>query len=512
MSHTLAARLLSPLSQLIASQMGLSFPEERWHDLERGIHAIAQECGFQDVESCARWLLSSQLTRPQVESLASHLTVGETYFFRESRSFEAFEAHILPAVIRSRQGREQYLRIWSAGCCTGEEAYSIAISVSKAMANVKDWKITILATDINPHFLRKAANGLYGEWSFRDVPQWIKERYFKKAGDRRFEIVPSIKNMVTFSHLNLAEAVYPSLLNDTNAMDVIFCRNVLMYFVQERMKNIIHNLYRSLVDGGWLIVSPSEASHTLFSQFAPASFPGTIFYKKDSKAPYAGEDFLSRGLPSFPWPEDKKVSFQPTPEVVREPQPEVALSPHSRDSAPSDVEEPHTTAAQPSPYTEALALYEHGRYAEAAETLIALFSHAPRTPEGMALIARAYANQGKLVEAQEWSEHAIVEDKLNAGLYYLRATILQEQGNLDEATVSLKRALYLDQRFVLAHFALGNLARRRQKFREADKHFQNALSLLSTSRQDDVLPESDGMTAGRLMEIIRSTTAGEKSA
>jgi chemotaxis protein methyltransferase CheR len=124
----------------------------------------------------------------------------------------------------------------------------------------------------------------------------------------------------------------------------------------------------------------------------------------------------------------------------------------------------------------------------------------------MALLARAYANQGHLAAALEWCDKAIAADKLNAGLRYLRATIRQEQGANDEAMVSLKQALYLDPNFVLAHFALGNLALRQGKLKESDKHFANALWLLSAYRPEDVLPESEGVTAGRLMQIIRSTS------
>jgi chemotaxis protein methyltransferase CheR len=126
-----------------------------------------------------------------------------------------------------------------------------------------------------------------------------------------------------------------------------------------------------------------------------------------------------------------------------------------------------------------------------------------------ALLARVYANQGKLGEALQWCEKSIAADKLNAACHYLHAVILQEQGSVDEATLSLNRALYLDQRFVLAHFALGNLTGRQGKLRESQKHFENALSLLSGYQQAEVLPESEGIAAGRLAEIIQSTTDRE---
>lgn len=125
--------------------------------------------------------------------------------------------------------------------------------------------------------------------------------------------------------------------------------------------------------------------------------------------------------------------------------------------------------------------------------------------EAAVLQCRVYANQGKLAEARELLEQAIDGDRLKAGLHYLRAMILQEQGAADEAVVSLKRALYLDQDLVLAHFSLGNLALRQGKMKEARKHFANTLSLLDRYDPADILPESEGLSAGRLGEIMRTT-------
>lgn len=497
MNHSLSDTLLSQLSELIAARMGLHFPKERWRDLERGMQSAARELGFQNVEACAQWMVSSPLTKRQVETLAPHLTVGETYFFRERKGFAALEEHVLPALLRARRDREKRLRIWSAGCCTGEEPYSLAILLSRMIPDWRDWHITILATDINPHFLQKAAAGVYSEWSFRDAPGGIKERYFKRTQEGRFEILSATKEMVTFSSLNLAEDTYPSLLTNTNAMDMIFCRNVLMYFTPERVKQCIDKLYRSLVDGGWLFVSPAEGSHILFSQFMPVNFSGVTLYRKVAsfESQVSSSEAISPRFPSEP--------------ATRNSQPATrSVEPETRNSQPETFfdEAEKTAEVQPTPPLDAEALYEQGRYAEAVEKLVGWVAQNQNDIHAMTLLARAYANQGKLAEALEWCERAVVADKLNAGLHYLRATILQEQGALDEATRSLKRALYLDPDFVLAHFTLGSLARRQGKLRQADKHFENALALLRTYQPEEILSESDGMTAGRLMEVIALTS------
>jgi chemotaxis protein methyltransferase CheR len=280
MTHTIPCVLLAQLSDLITARLGLHFPKPRWSDLERGIRAAARELHFPNVAAFTRWLLASPLTRQQVAILASHLTVGETYFFREPGVFAMLEEEILPTLMRARRQHTRRLRLWSAGCATGEEPYSIAISLSKVIPARHGWQVTLLATDINPRFQQTASEGVYREWSFRDTPPWIKARYFSRHPGGRLAICPAIQKTVTFASLNLIDNVYPSLLTNTTAMDVIFCRNVLMYLAPEQAKSVVHRLYHTLADGGWLIVSPSETSQALFASFQTVNLPRAILYRK----------------------------------------------------------------------------------------------------------------------------------------------------------------------------------------------------------------------------------------
>ncbi len=504
MMRSISDELLSQAAELISTRLGLHFPTARWDDLERGIGAAARELDFRDLQSFVRSFASSHWTKSQIEVLASHLTVGETYFFRENKTLEILQDHILPELISSRQKSERRLRIWSAGCCTGEEPYSIAMLLSRMIPDLKSWNITILGTDVNQRFLQKAAKGVYGDWSFRTTPLWVQAKYFMKKNGH-LEVLPYIKEMVTFSCLNLAEDAYPSLSNDTNAMDMILCRNVLMYFGAEQARNVVGNFHRCLVDGGWLIVSPSETSQHLFSQFQTVSFPEATLYQKSGHGTReAGRLAYSsnQDTPSLSWlstiPAQTGVDFSVLPEGGGLP------SPATQEVEDADI--------GPTPYEQALTLYHQGSHMEAAETLLAFLS---QEGEGQAkpaaLLARVYANQGKLGEALQWCEKSIAADRLDAACHYLHAVILQEQGSIKEATLSLNRALYLDQRFVLAHFALGNLTARQGKLKESQKHFENALSLLSAYQQGEVLPESEGIAAGRLAEIIQSTTNREIS-
>jgi chemotaxis protein methyltransferase CheR len=471
------------LSDFIAEHTGLHFPRERWADLQRGLAGATHEFGFDDVAACADWLLSAPPTRTQLQVLASHLTIGETYFFRDKQTFDVLASRALPELIHARRGRDRRLRLWSAACCSGEEAYSLAILLHQLLPDLPDWHVTILATDINARFLKKAIAGSYGEWSFRSAPSDFKERYFNRTEDGHYAIRPEIKKLVTFEHLNLVEDVYPSLATDTNAMDVIFCRNVLMYFTPAQTRKVIGHLHRALMDGGWLAVSPSEASQVLFTQFVTLNCPGVILYQKS--------DAAARANP-IPWVPPANAA--PTPDAPPAP------------PAPPP-ETPPLGELRPAPFGVAASLYDQGRYGEAVDILLAsLEAHQPER-QAFSLVARALANQGKLADALAWCDRWIAADKMDAAGHYLRAVVLLEHGHQDDARGSLQRALYLEPNFVLAHFALGSLARSGAKDDQADKHFANTLELLDRLQPHDVLAESDGLTAGRLTETIRTMTA-----
>ena len=478
--------LLSRLSEFIAEKTGLHFPPARGPDLRRALMEAAAEFGFASPSSCADWLLSASATAQQLNTLAAHLTIGETYFFREPRAFDALAERVLPELIRRRRGHDQRLRLWSAACSTGEEPYSLAILLHQLLPDWQDWQVTILATDINTRFLQKAVAGVYGEWSFRESSPELKERYFRPTPDRRFEVVPEIREKVRFSQLNLAGAGFLSGATDIHTMDVILCRNLLIYFTPSHARKLVENLRHALLDEGWLVVSPSECSQTLFSGFATLNFPGTILYRKSDSV-----DPISAAGTSAAWTVAAsaavKESVAPAWVSFELPGPLAAdvLSAESfqaplEDNPPPRAEDPSTAADAPGPSV-------------------------------LSIRARALADQGNLTDALGWSERWVAADKLNASAHYLHAVILQERGERASARRSLQRAVYLQPSFVLAHFALGHCAPGGPQSPDAHKHFENALRLLRGRPADELVAESDGLTAGRLMEIIAALSANGPS-
>lgn len=452
MTPSLPPSLLEQFSDFVAARLGLYFPPPRHGDLERGARAAAREFGAANVEDWVRWLMSTPLTHRQIDILAGNLTVGETYFFREPRVFDVLENRILPEWVAARRGGEQRLRIWSAGCCTGEEPYSLAIVLRRAIPDIERWTVTILATDLNPLFLRKAAAGQFGEWSFRDVPSWLKTQYFIRTNTGQYAIRPDIRKMVTFEQQNLVEDSFPSLVSDTNAMDVIFCRNVLMYFPPATAVRVADKLARCLVDNGWLVLGACEGIQTPPDGCEAVQFADTILFRKKP--------------PATSSPPSTAAAF------------ETGVLPSQRPGTGAANQMLMPRAQQPS-----------------AEEAIRR--------------ARLLANEGRLAEALAAAEEAIAADKVNPFGYYLRATILHEQNALETARRSFQQALFLDPNFVLAHFALGNLALQRGRPAEAERHFQNTLRLLRALSPTAIVPESEGLTAQRLAEIVEAAMETE---
>jgi len=364
------------------------------------------------------------------------------------------------------------------------------MALLRTIPDIREWNITILATDINPKILQKAKRGIYGKWSFRNVPDWLKERYFLCEEKETFEILSRIKGMVTFEYLNLADDNYPSPLTNTHAMDIIFCRNVLMYFAQEKGVKVVNGFYNSLRENGYLIVSVSELSLPYFSRFKTLNCSNAFFHQKElhkATAPAVAAVSQNSFVKPAP-PLIKTESISKPVKRISKPKPQI----QQIKNAPAMPEKKFTN--------DALSLYARGCYEEVIN-----LPAVGNSSDELLLKIRAYANLGKLKEARGQCEAAIAADKLNPKLYFMQGIILLDDNKTDDAALALKRVIYLDPNFVIAHFTLGNIYLRLGNNRNADKHFSNVLTLLTTFQPEEIVPESDGLKAGRLKEIVTET-------
>ena len=476
---------LSQLSRHICKTIGLEFPENRYKDLTRGIEEACSEFGFDNAHDCVDWLINTDFTKETWDKLAGYLTIGETYFFRDNAVFKLLKDKILHDLIYSRWHNEKYLRIWSAACCTGEEPYSIAMLIDQLLSSRKGWNISIIATDINEKFLNKAKKGLYTQWSFRNTPDDIRQKYFKKQVDNKYAIHPEIKRMVSFFYLNLAESGYPSFSNNTTEQDLICCRNVLMYFSNDIRERVVRGLASCLSQNGILIVSPGEADYAKKAGLSTfRSSETTVF----CKSPLPKKTF-SKNLsnthqfktPEYPKTNSLKETF------LTEKKPIKKIDPPSKKK--------YT-------YEQALQEFNEGAYRKSIEIVTFMLEQDKENTIYMILLARSFANLKEYDIAISWCHKAIECNRLDPGCYYLMASILQEQGNIENAIKALNQALYLEPSLIMAYVAIGMIRRKQGRQKEFLKAIDNALYYLKNMAPEIIVPHSDDMTAGRLIKML----------
>lgn len=464
----LAPDLLDRLAEKIEAEMGLSFGEAKRRDLLGGVHRIAEAADL-DSDACVEWLLDGRWDKAKADLCARHLTIGETYFFREPRAFE-----LVCGYARRKMDNGGRLRIWSAGCCTGEEAYSIAMTLRQRVPELDPERISILATDINDSNLERARAGVYRQWSFRNTGDAMRKLNFSEEDGSQFRINDEIRKLVGFAELNLALPVFPSIATGTQALDIIFCRNVLMYFSRPQARQVIERFRQCLVPGGWLIVSPGEASAELFAGFAPTYYPDAIYFQKNDLQPGG----------STP-------AAMPLSGAATMPGPAAGMPARARPAAEASTRSPARTRPAEQP--------KSARPHPAAGGAVSPDAHADAVSR-----ARALANEGRMAEAMHDLEQALASGPPTAELYHAKALIAMEAGDQRAAMQSLKRVLYLKPDFILAHYLSGVLQSMRERRGDAVRQFERAAELLEALDGDAVVPGSDGLPAAYLLESVRA--------
>ncbi|MBN1485080.1 MAG: tetratricopeptide repeat protein [Chloroflexia bacterium] len=479
---------------LIQERSGLHFPDKRRQDLWRGLKRAFEEMDSPDWTSYYQLLLASSTDGEVWERLICQITIGETYFFRNRPQFEALRQRILPELIQLKRSQGQYLRIWSAGCATGEEPYSIAMLLRELLPDLSAWNVTILATDINREALSQAQKGRYGNWSFREKGwEQFQQRYFSRE-HKHWELAPVVREMVSFAYLNLVEDTYPSLANNTVAFDLIICRNVTIYFTPEITQRVVEQLYEALVKGGWLIVGHSEPSPLIYRRFEPRNFPGAVLYQKSAKEEGALQlSWLEQALSGRPGEAPTWLELPPLA-VLRPP----LVPPAAVEAEPIAAQEPVVE-----PCEQAEAFLQQGQAEQALEILQQVLQQDRGCARAYYLLGKVQADRGYWPEAQQWCEKAVAQNPLLTEGHFLLALVHSQQDNFEAALASMKRVVYLERKAVLGHFWLANIYGELGDEARARKSLQNTRALLQDLPVLAPIPWSDGMTAGRLLHAVR---------
>ena len=493
---------LNRLSHLVREVSGLEFPDSRRPSLARAVERALIVNGLPRASDLHDYLLATK-HRLQLEAFIASLTIGETHFFRNRPQLDALRNHILPEIIAHRSA-ERRIRIWSAGCATGEEAYSLAMLIDVLLPRREDWNVLILATDINKDSLERAQGGVFGPWSFRQVPPEIQSRYFDQDG-RNYHLSPHIRKMVTFSYLNLVEDSYPSLVSNTQAMDLILCRNVLIYFREETINRVVGRMDDSLAPRGWLLAGHAESPMPVFRErFVARDFPMAVCYQKrdaDSAAKVAGS--ITQTAPALPTRPVRPAAAQAPPRVAPPPPAPTPTRP-ARQAQPEREPTPTlpaVTADSDAP-AQAISSWRAGHVDDAVAMLARHAAVSTTDPTAPYLTAKILASLVRLDEAHTAILNALDRDPVHAPSHYLHGLILQEQNRPAEALDALRRAVYLDPRLALGRFSLAVLFAATGQPARAEKELDTLTALLVARDREELLDDGDGVTVGRLLELV----------
>jgi len=261
---------------LIHSHCGIFFDADAKFLLEKRLARRLDQHQLPGFKEYYHFLKYSRAREQELSDIMDVLTTNETYFFREEFQLNAFVGELLPELkaVKEKRG-DRTIRIWSAGCSTGEEPYTIAMLIMETGA-FKDWKIEIVGTDISHRVLQQARKGLYGKSSFRTTSPERIQRFFHQQ-DGLYRINDEVRGLVTISHLNLLDENRMILLGK---MDIIFCRNVIIYFDQAAKRQVIESFYRSLREGGFLLLGHAESLLNATTAFALKHLKNDMVYQK----------------------------------------------------------------------------------------------------------------------------------------------------------------------------------------------------------------------------------------
>ncbi|HEY3324616.1 MAG TPA: protein-glutamate O-methyltransferase CheR [Planctomycetota bacterium] len=499
---------LRQFSSIIADRLGLSF-EESSHCLDLG-EILRGRMAATGARSFAEylWRFQTQAADQELSLLAEQLTVGESWFFRHSAQFEAFVETVLLPWAADSGGRP--LNLLSAGCASGEEAYTLAILVREHLPPARWKQVHIWGLDVNGAFLRKARRGCYSPWSLRDLPLHLRERYFRQD-NRKFVLLDELRAAVEFEPHNFADGSAP--LGGGMLFDSIFFRNVSIYFTFSTTRTVIARLTDALLPEGFLFLGHAETLRGISDDYQLRTGNGAFYYQKRR----AGETPVASPLaapPITPRPLPAKMDGSWVDTITRATERVRSLATDSGASHPAIAapeEKMETPAAQPtsSVVARALELLREERFSDAEQVLSELPTRVD--PDVLLLWAVVCLNRGKLAEARTACEQLLNASDLDAGAHYVMALLCENSGALSAAAEHDRIAIYLDSGFAMPQFHLGRLHRRAGDAVSARRQLSNARTLLALESASRVLLFGGGFDRHALIELCdREILACEK--
>ena len=504
MITTFATPALERFRALIVRRLGLQFEDAKLGFLAEVLRRRLESTK----EGADNYLaqLDAEASSNEVVVLAQELTVAETYFFRHVEQYRAFAEMALPDRLRCSQAAGARLSIVSAGCASGEEPYSLAITVRDTLTDRAE-AVSILGVDINPVLLEKATRGRFSPWVLRDTPPDVQRRWFRAEG-RDFLLDHTVRRAVRFEVCNLADD--RAELWRPHSHDIVFCRNVLMYFAPASAQALVSRLTRSLRPGGYLFLGHAETLRGLSNDFHLRHTHGTFYYQRKDHAelgpihhPVMAPQATPVGepVPLADWLEDANTWL----DTIRQASERIRLlieSPRHAESARGA-----SGAGRAKPAREiglALELLREERFADALEVVKALPAESERDAEVLLLRAVLLTHSGQLAMAERACERLLEITELNAEAHYLLALCREGVGDQAGSFSHDQVAVYLDPSFAMAHLHLGLLARRTQDLATARRELAQAVALLEREDASRLLLFGGGFTRDALVGLCRA--------
>lgn len=439
--------LTAQISALIERRTGIARGAYSPATLDAALHAAG------DRATLLHTLENTSEREGAWQRLLNTLLIGETYFFRSQAHFNLLRQVIIPQL----SNRE--VRVWSAGCSTGEEAYSLAITFSEALPDIAARGLRLIGTDINGAALAIAERGHYREWSFRQTEPGLRERYFT-AQDGGWQISPALRKLPRFQqHSLLMGAPLPQL-------DLIFCCNVLLYFEEQAIRRAESLFYEALAPGGWLVLGPAEALRFERERWQTHIYPGALLYRK----PPLGESQPTVLHPAVPLAE----RLPPPPPLT---------------------------------YSEAVLAARQKRYDEAERILSDILARQPDHAAARVLMGSVLGNQGVVPGALRQVEAALQLDPLLPDAHYLKGVLLLEAGQRQAGEYALRSALYCQRGHPLAALILGHLHRSSGDSARARRAWQEALDHLVDTPDEAFVSDLSDLTANGLRAFLAQQIA-----
>ncbi|MDP3980627.1 MAG: CheR family methyltransferase [Chlamydiota bacterium] len=438
---------------LLIEEAGLYFAKDRTELLADNIQRRMKHISRNSYEEYFHYIKFHPQGVFELKELIDDVTINETYFFRNEAQFQVLRDVVLMQLLDKKKVDKQ-ITIWTAGCSTGEEPYSIMMLLLDLIPDYDDWDITVLATDINRKVIEAAKNGCYTQRAVHLVPPHFMSRYFTFES-HRYWISSEVKRRVTFQCHNLSRDPYT--LQGMQQADVIFCRNVIIYFNRATQKTIVSNFADCLSLDGFLFLGHAETLWGLSNELVPVEFPHTFIYQK-----CIGVDLTEISPPHIPLP---SMSF--------------------------------------SGWDDDPFLPEVGEKIETVEAIIPLLETV--TAEELSQIfirALSFADKGQYQEAILDIEKIIENDSLNVKAYYLMGVLKEKLGLYRDAVQAFRKAIYVDENIYVAYFHLGNLYMYLGKSDKARKEYINCMKILKERPEDEPVMLSEDMTVGVLYNAV----------